>query len=138
MALATLIGLVGVTTYFSSNTAFNMLSLSNQYAAATTDAQRTQLLAAGQAMLAIWQGSAYDVGYVLGGVATVIIAAVMLRSTVFSKPIGYLGLLVGVVMLVPATAGTVGLILSLISLVPTLIWEILIARRLFQLAAPRT
>jgi hypothetical protein len=46
-------------------TAFDVLSLSNQYAAAATDAQRSMFLAAGQAMLAIYQGSAFDVYYVL-------------------------------------------------------------------------
>src|SRR3954454_24054454 len=102
MALATIISIVVVTTYFASNTAFNMLALSNQYAAASTDAERTQLLAAGKAMLAIWQGSAYDVGYVLGGVAILIISVVMLQSAVFSKATAYVGLLVGLMMLIPA------------------------------------
>ncbi|HEU5345661.1 MAG TPA: DUF4386 family protein [Ktedonobacterales bacterium] len=137
MALGTIIGLVSVTVYFASNTAFNMLSLSSQYDAATTEAERSRLLAAGQATLAIWQGSAYDIGYVLGGVAMLIIAVVMLRSAVFSRPTAYIGLLTGALMLIPATAGTVGLVLSLVSLAPALIWDILIARRLFQLAAPR-
>lgn len=137
MALGTLIGLVGVTVYFASNTAFNMLSLSGQYDAATTEAERSRLLAAGQTTLAIWQGSAYDIGYVLGGVAMLIIAIVMLRSAVFGRPTAYIGLLTGALMLIPATAGTVGLVLSLVSLAPAAVWDILIARRLFQLAAPQ-
>jgi hypothetical protein len=37
-------------------------------------------------------------------------------------------------MIVPATAGTIGIVLSLVSLVPTMIWDILIGVRLFQLA----
>ncbi len=115
-----------------------MLSLSNQYAAATTDAERSYLLAAGRATLAIWQGTAYDVGYILGGAATLIIAVVMLRSAVFGKVTGYVGLVVGVMMLVPATAGAIGIVLSLMSLLSTAIWEILVARRLFELAAPRS
>ena len=41
----------------------------------------------------------------------------------------------GVLMLVPPTVGTIGLLLSLISLVPTLIWLIPIARKLFQLGS---
>ncbi|HEX2347608.1 MAG TPA: DUF4386 family protein [Ktedonobacterales bacterium] len=137
IALGTIIGLVGVAVYFASNTAFNMLALSGQYDAATTDAERSQLLAAGQATLAIWQGSSYDIGYVLGGVAMLIIAVVMLRSAVFGRATGYIGLLTGALMLIPATAGSVGLVLSLVSLAPALVWDILIARRLFQLAASR-
>lgn len=135
MALATLCGLASIVTYISANTAFNMLVLSGKYAAATSDAQRTEIRAAGQAMLAIWQGTAYDVSYVLGGVAILLIAAVMLRSRVFNRVTAYVGLVMGVLMLVPATAGTIGLYLSLVSLVPTVIWLGLLAWRFFHLAA---
>jgi hypothetical protein len=133
MAIALTAGLVGIAAYFASTTAFEMLSLSDQYAAATTEAQRSMFLAAGQAMLAIWQGTAFDVGYVLEGVALLIIAIVMLRNTLFSKKTAYVGILLGVMSLVPPTAGTIGLLFALGSLVPLEIWDILIARRLFQL-----
>ncbi len=133
MEIALTLGLGGIVTYFASSTAFNMLSLSDQYAAATIDAQRSTFLAAGQATLAIWQGTAFDVGYVLEGVALLIIAVVMLRSTLFSKVTAFVGILLGVMSLLPPTAGTIGLLFSLGSLVPLEIWLILIARRLFQL-----
>lgn len=125
-------GFVGVTVYLTANPVFSLLSLSNQYPAATTT-ERSQLVAAGQALLATYQGTPFDVAYVLAGVATLIIAVVMLRSTLFSKGIAYVGIVMGLLMLVPATAGTIGVVLSLVSLVPTMIWDILIARRLFQL-----
>ncbi len=132
MTVALTLGLVGIAAYFASNTAFEMLSLSNQYAAATTDAQRSLSLAAGQAMLAIYKGTAFDVYYVLGSVATLIISGVMLRSKIFGKVTAYAGIVAGVLMVVPSTAGTIGLYLALVSLVPTAIWLILIARRFFQ------
>lgn len=137
MALATLCGLVSIVTYVASNTGFNLLVLSGQYAAATTEAQRAAIRAAGQAMLAIWQGTAYDVSYVLGGVAALLVAAVMLRTRLFGRVTAYVGLVLGVLMLVPATAGTIGLYMSLISLVPTIIWLALLAWRFFQFASPR-
>jgi len=133
MAIALTAGLVGIAAYFASSTAFNMLSLSDQYAAATTDVQRAIFLAAGQATVTIWTGTAFDVGYVLEGVALLIIAVVMLRSTVFSKVTAYVGILLGVMSLLPPTAGTIGLLFALGSLVPLEIWDILVARRLFQL-----
>jgi hypothetical protein len=40
MALGTTLGLVGIAIYFTTNPAFSMLTLSDQYAAATSDAQR--------------------------------------------------------------------------------------------------
>ncbi len=133
MAAALTLGLVGIAAYFASSTAFNMLSLSDQYAAATTDAQRSIVLAAGQAMVSIWTGTAFDVGYVLEGVALLIIAVVMLRSALFTKVTAYVAILLGVMSLIPPTAGMIGLIFSLGSLLPLEIWAILIARRLFQL-----
>jgi len=57
----------------------------------------------------------------------------MLRSGVFSKATAYAGLLAGVLMIVPSTAGTLGLIFSLASLVPWAMFAVLVARRLFQL-----
>jgi len=133
MAIALTAGLVGIAAYFTSTAAFEMLSLSDQYAAATTEAERSMFLAAGQAMLAIWQGTAFDVGYILEGVALLIIAVVMLRGTLFSKRTAYVGILLGAMSLIPPTAGTIGLLFALGSLVPLEIWDILIARRLFQL-----
>src|SRR6266487_843454 len=99
MAIALTAGLVGIAAYFASGTAFDMLSLSNQYAAATTDAQRSIFLAAGQATLTMWTGTAFDVSYVLGGVTLLITSAVMLRSTIFSKVTASVGLVLSVTML---------------------------------------
>ncbi len=132
MAIALALCFVGIVAYFASNTAFNMLFLSDQYAAATTDAQRSIFLAAGQAMLAIYQGTAFHVHYVLGSVALLIISVVMLRSNIFSKVTAYVGILANVLVFglyVP----TIGIFLSIISVVFLAIWFILIARRLFQL-----
>jgi len=133
MAIALALGLVGIAAYFASNTAFEMLSLSNQYAAATTDAQRAMLMGAGRAMLAIYKGTAFDVYYVLNAVALLIFSAVMLRSNIFSRLTAFLGIVAGVLMIVPSTAGTLGLYFALASLVPWAIWLVLFARRLFQL-----
>jgi len=133
MTIALTLELIGVATYFASTAAFEMLSLSNHYAAATTDSERSIFLAAGQGMLATWQGTAFNVSYILGAIALLIVSIVMVRSHVFSKTIAYVGILASVLMFVPPTAGTIGIFFSLISLVPTVIWLILIARRLFQL-----
>jgi len=133
MAIALLLAVAALAAYLASNPAFEMLALSHQYAVATTDAGRTVALAAGQAMVAQWTGSAFSVGYVLGGLAFLIAAAVMLRSHVFGRVTAWVGLVFGVASLVPASAGTVGLVFSLVSLVPMWIWLILIVRRLLRL-----
>ena len=135
MAIALAFELVGTTLILAVNPAAAMLTLSDRYATATTDTQRTAFLGAGQALITNWSGTAFDLGYLLGGIGVLITAIVMLRSTIFGKFIAYTGLVMGAMMLVPASAGMVGLLLSLVSLAPTVIWLLLVARRLFQLAA---
>ena len=143
MAIATTLGFVGITVYFASNTAFSMLSLSNQYAAATTDVQRSMFLAAGQAVLAInnpgaiYQGTGIYMSFLLLAVAGLTISAVMLRSNIFSRITAYVGILASAFDLaycitfafMPAITvyllSTSGLLL--------MIWHILIGLRLFQL-----
>lgn len=134
ITLALTLELVGVTTYFASTTAFEMLSLSNHYAAAITDAERAIFLAAGEAMLATWQGTAFNVSYILAAIALLIVSVIMLHSHVFRRAIAHVGIVAAVLMFVPPTAGTIGLYFSLISLAPTVIWLVLIARKLLQLA----
>jgi hypothetical protein len=133
MLLALLTGFVTIATYFASNPAFTMLLLSQKYAAATSAAEQAQLLAAGQSALAGWQGTAYDVSYVLGAVPMLIVAVVMLRSHAFNRATAYCGMVAGALMLLPATAGTIGLIMAFLSLVPLVVWMLLIAIRFFQL-----
>lgn len=133
MLLATTFGLIAVVLYCVSREAtFTMSALSDQYAVATTEAQKSIYLAAGQTMLAIFNGTAFDIYYILGAVSSLITSVVMLRSKLFSRATAYVGIVTSVLMLVPPTVGMIGLILSLLSLVPTMVWLILIARRLFQ------
>lgn len=137
MALATALGFVAIAAFFASNTTFSMLSLSSQYAAASTDAQRSLYLAAGQAMMALYSGTAFQVSYILGSVTTVMTAAVMLWSRTFGKATAYMGIaasVIGLGLYVPK----VGLYLSVGSVPFWAIWNILIARRLFQLGRRRS
>lgn len=134
MLIALVIGLIGIAAYYSSTAAFEMLSLSGQYAAATSAEAKLRFLAAGEVMLAQYKGTAFNVYYVLNAVTLIIIAWVMLRDTTFSRATGVWGLISGILMLVPTTAGKVGLTLGIASLVPWIIFSVLIALRFFRLA----
>jgi hypothetical protein len=132
MAAAAAFGLVGIALFIASNPAFEMLSLSDRYTAATTDAQRSVFLAAGEAMLATWQGTAFQAAYILGSVAGIAIGAVMLRSSVFGRltaAMAILGNAVGLGLYIPA----IGVYIAVFSVVFLEIWYVLVARRLFQL-----
>ena len=136
VVLALILGLVGVVTYFASNTAFQMLSLSHQYALATTDTQRSMLLASGQSMLAIYEGTAFYVSNFIGTVALLIVSIIMVRNNVFGKSTAYTGIIANVLGFGLFIPNTIGLILSVISVVLLAVWWILIARRLFILVRP--
>lgn len=133
MAVATAAGLIAVAVVLTARPAFDLLFLSDQYAAATTDAQRAMLLAAGQAKIALNFGTAQHVHYVLGALALLIISVVMLRSTVFSKTTATLGILANVLafgLYVP----NIGVYISILSVFPFLtLWLLLCARTFFQL-----
>ncbi len=134
MLVVLTLALVGTILYLVSREAtFSMLSLSNQFATATTEAQRAPLLAAGQTLLTVYNGTAFDLSYVLGGVVLLLLSAVMLRSDVFSKATAYVGLVMGALMLIPPTLGPAALVISLLSLLPTLVWLLLVALRLLRL-----
>lgn len=133
MVLGTVFALVALTMYFSANPALAMLALSRTYAAAT-DPDRAATVAAGQAVLANFQGSGFIVHYLLMGVAGILVSVAMLRSTVFSRTTAVAGILQGAMMLVPSSMGTIGLVFALGSLVPFVVWFVLIAVQLLRLA----
>ncbi|MBK8129202.1 MAG: DUF4386 family protein [bacterium] len=132
MLIALVFGIVGIAAYFASNTAFEMLSLSHQSAAATSEAQGATFLTSGQVMLETYKGTAFDIYYVLNTIVLFIFSSVMLRSQLFSKATAYLGFLAGILMIVPSTAGTLGLYFSLASLVPWAIWLVLVGKQLLR------
>lgn len=132
MAVALSLGLIAAAAYVASNTAVNMLTLSKQYVASTTDAQRTMYLAAGESMLAIYTGTAFQVSYILGALVGTIIGVVMWRSELFSKTTAIMAILANVISLglyVPV----IGLYISIFSVLFLEIFYILVARRFFQM-----
>ena len=134
MAIGFMIGIVGATVYYSSNMGFEMLALSNQYAAATSEAAKTMLLTSGQTIMTIYTGTAFDVYYILNGIALLIMAIVMIQSKVFGKGTSYWGLFAAIIMSIPSTAGMIGMVFALASLIPWIVFCILIARKLLQLS----
>ena len=142
ITIAAALSFVGIAVYLASNQALTMLSLSDQYAAATTDAQRSLLLAAGQAILAIHQNAGYEgtglyLSFFLVTVAGLLISAVMLRSRIraFSKVTAYMGILangfgLGYYLALAFAPALVALPLS-VSALFLLAWYILIGRQLW-------
>ncbi|MEL1135772.1 DUF4386 family protein [Desulfitobacterium sp. THU1] len=133
MIIALVLGLLGISAYLSSNKAFEMLSISNLYYDAASETAKTIFLATGQTMLSSWRGTAFDIYYVLNGITLIIISCVMFKSSIYSNKIAAIGLLSGVLMMIPSTAGTIGLIFSLASLIPWTVFAILVSMKFLQL-----
>jgi hypothetical protein len=136
---ATLFTFVAVTICFASESTFALLHLGDLYTAATNEAQRAQLLAAGQAVIAsdMWNSSgAYMSGILMQG-GGVIISLVMLRSKDFSKVTAIAGLLGNgfdliqhtIHPFVPSVSSTLMMVMGPFYLV----WFPMLARDLFRL-----
>jgi hypothetical protein len=133
--IALILGLVGIAAYFASNTSFEMLAVSRQFAAAGSEAEKTALLGAAEAFLAIYKGTAFNVYYVLNAVTLLIFANVILKKKAFTKAAGIAGLISGVLMSIPSSAGTIGMIFALASLIPWAVFLILLIPAFFRMGA---
>jgi hypothetical protein len=142
MAIAITFALLGIGVFFATNNPFSMLFLSDQYAAATTDAQRSTLLAAGEAVLANTGQRAvggFNVGLFLVSVAGLIASSVMLQSNSFGRTTAYLGILAHTLSLADylrqalTSSEIIALLVILLGALLLMTWYILIGQRLYQL-----
>jgi hypothetical protein len=137
--LSTCLAFVGVTLVLATPTALSMIPLSEKYASATTDVAKTQLLAAGETILAtdIWHSTGAIVGAVLLQCGAVLISVVMLRSRIFGKPTGYIGIATHGLDLAHIVFGLLlpgaGFVFMAIAGPLYPVWFFLVGRRLLQL-----
>jgi hypothetical protein len=139
--LATALAFVGVTLSLATPTAISMVPLADKYAAATSDAVRAQLLAAGEAIMAgdIWHSTGSFVGGFLAECGAVLICVVMLRGGVFSKATAWIGIamhsLDGAHIVCGQLVPVSGVVLMAIAGPLYPIWLFMVGRRLLKLGA---
>lgn len=155
MAIAAALAALGIATYFASNTALSMLALSDQYALAASEAERSLLLGAGQAVLALNRfglsgahpGSGGYLSLLFVAAAGLITSLVMLRSGLFHKAAGWVGVAASgldlayciAFLLVPASAGEHLPVLFLPAAgLLYMVWHIMVGWRLVRLGRERT
>jgi Domain of unknown function (DUF4386) len=130
--MATGLWLLAIVLFIAANPALELLALSDRFATATSAPERAATVAAGEALLAGWEGTAFHVGYVLGQLAGIMIGLVMLRSGRFGRAVPstlIAGNVVGFGLYLP----TIGLAISAMSGLVLWAWYLLIARRFFRL-----
>jgi len=147
MFLAIILAMVGITIFLSTNNPFSMLSLSDQYATATTNMQKSQLVAAAQAILTNTNQRAiggFNMGFLLISITGLIVSCIMLHSKSFSKATAYLGILTFTISLVDyfriiifPSLEILLIIIAITSGLTLLIWLAFICKNLLQLIKNR-
>lgn len=120
---ALMLGLLGVACYVPSNPAFEMLRLSKLFFLAP-QGERMIYLAAGEALMAGYTGTAFNVYYLLSTVGLLLFSYGIYKSNLYSRTTALFGFCAGFLMIIPSTAGAVGMIFSFLSLIP---WGVFVA-----------
>lgn len=126
------LSVIGVACFIAARPAFEMLHLSNGYAAAITEAERAVFVAAGEAKLAAFDGMAFHTSYLLGSLGGLLISLVMLKTSIFSKATAYVRIASSICDL-GLYLPVIGIYISIFSVLFLFVWNIMIARTLFRL-----
>ena len=138
-AIAGVFAFIGIPSFITPRVLMlSIISLSNQYAASASDAQRSQILAAGQGLSSLGTATPQTVGFFFLAIAVLILSVIMLRSTPFWKVTAYMGILNALLTflddIVAFTVSSIATYFLLISSFSWFIWFILTSRKLLQLS----
>jgi len=128
--LGLVLGLVGVAAYFPTVRAFELQDIARLYFASDDSVLKSGLVAVADGMIAEWQGTGFAVYYIFNAFALLFFAIAMFRSNRFKRPISVFALAAALLMMVPSTFGDVGLVFSLLSLIPWIVFAALLAVKL--------
>jgi len=136
--IALITGIVGAILYYTSNRSVEMLLLSDRYFNTTDPTLRLSYIAIAESYLDIWKGTAFNTYYVLSAISLILFSIEMLKSSFYKRSTGIIGLISGILMVVPSGFGMVGLIMSLLSLIPWIIFSVMVVKRLNQIKETKT
>jgi hypothetical protein len=134
--IALALGLISVALLAASRPIFELFAVSRMYSAASSEADKSRYLAAGETLLTLFNGTNWFTSTLIGAIALLINSLLMLRSKLYSKSIAYVGIFTNLVVcgfFIPV----IGTPLLFLSLPGYLIWYIQLARRFFQMARGR-
>ena len=131
--IALVIGLVGVVLLVPARPILELFALSKLYANAATEIAQSRYLAAGESLLAMFDGIGWFTNTLLGALSLLISSLLMLRSRLYSRTTAYVGIVTNAAVCGFFLPG-LGLFLLFLSLPGYMIWYFLLARRFFQLS----
>lgn len=105
LLMSVVFSFVGIAVYFSYNSVFSMVYLSDQYAIASDAVTKQQLLSAGHTFLSSFNanGTGSFMAFTLYGIAGILISIVMMKSPDYGRSIGAVGIAGNVLQLGPPT-----------------------------------
>jgi len=131
--IALVLGLVADFLIFPARPISELFSISGLYASATTEIAKSQYLAAGEALLSLFNGTSWFINTLLGGFSLLVSSLLMLRGNVFSKSTAIVGIITNAAVclfFIP----TIGTYLLLLSLPGYMIWFVQLTRRFLKMA----
>ncbi len=125
--IALVLALIAVATLIPARPLAELVSLSEKFAAATSEAERGQYLAAGESLHALFNGTAWIAQTVFFMLSGVINCLLMARTRLFSKATAYVGFISNAAGL-GFFAPVVGIVLLFASTIVGVMWFILMGR----------
>ena len=132
--IALVLGLMAIALLIPTKPLAELVFLSEQYAAATTEVARSQYLVAGEALLTLASGTAWIIFSLFSNISFLLSSLLMLRSTDFGKATAYIGIVnsifaLGIIIPVFVIAAICGLGATIVGT----LWFVLLARGFFRL-----
>jgi hypothetical protein len=132
--IALVLGLLAIALLIPTKPLAELVFLSEQYAAATTETARSQYLAAGEALLTLSGGTAWINFSLFSNISFLLSSLLMLRSKNFGKATAYIGIVnsifaLGIIIPVFVIAAICGLGATVVGT----LWFVLLARGFFRL-----
>lgn len=131
--IALVLGLFADVLIINARPISELFSLSGFYITATTEGAKSQYLAAGEALLSLFNGTAWFINTFLGGFSFLISSLLMFRSNFFSKSTAYVGIITNVAVclfFIPK----IGMFFLFLSLPGYIIWYVQLTRSFLRLA----
>jgi hypothetical protein len=133
VTVATAGWLLSIVLTIASNPAVEMLSLADRFHSASSDAERAAIMGGAEAVLATWDGTGFQVAYVVGQLAGIALGLVMLRGTAFGRAVP-VAMIAGDALGFGYYLPKVGLAISAVSGIVLWGWYLLIGKRFLLLA----
>lgn len=124
--LWTVVTFIGIVALIATRPIMEMKHLSDLYAVAGSEAERTALIAAGETLQSYFDGTAYNVHIIVGGFGLMIVSVIMLKNPDYSKATGIMGIIANALSLL-YWIPQVGIVLLSASVLFFEIWVILLA-----------